>query len=82
MKTKIKTISPDQNIIEHESGLKTVFVELSGDPLICGKCIYCYKDINDFSIPKFLCGEGNEIKCVSESRIDKKDGHFAKLIEP
>ena len=24
MKTKIKTISPDQNIIEHESGLKTV----------------------------------------------------------
>ena len=34
MKTKIKNISPDQNIIEHESGLKTVFVE-------GGKCSLC-----------------------------------------
>ena len=34
MKTKIKTISPDQNIIEHESGLRTVFVD-------GGKCSLC-----------------------------------------
>lgn len=34
MKTKITNISPDQNIIEHKSGLKTVFVE-------GGKCSLC-----------------------------------------
>lgn len=34
MKTKITNISPDQNIIEHESGLRTVFVE-------GGKCSLC-----------------------------------------
>ena len=39
MKTKITNISPDQNIIEHESGLKTVFVE----GLECNKC--CYYDL-------------------------------------
>ena len=45
MKTKITKISPDQNIIEHESGFKTVFVE-------GGKCSLCaYSGMSCLLVP-------------------------------
>lgn len=69
MKTKITNISPDQNIIEHGSGLKTVFVE----GVFCPKCQY------------YGCRSFNrrtdKIPCMSFERIDKKDGSFTKLLE-
>lgn len=68
MKTKIKTISPNQNIIEHESGLKTVFVEGDGH---CTDCIYGSLNISGCNI----------IPCFPRIRDDKKDGNFIKLLE-
>ena len=67
MKTKIKTISPDQNIIEHESGLKTVFVAK-------GKCPDCIYSINE----AYFC---EKVPCIRLLRNDEKIGHFIKLIE-
>ena len=69
MKTKIKTISPDQNIIEHESGLKAVFVE-------GGHCVGCI-----YYEPKACVQIDTSIGCVSAERNDKKTGNF-KLLEP
>ena len=69
MKTKIKTISTDQNIIEHESGLKTVFVEGGG----CDECQYygCRSFNRIYSI----------VPCMNFERVDGKDGNFTKLLE-
>ena len=60
MKTKIKTISPDQNIIEHESGLRTVFVE-------GGKCINCIYYPNGINCSGVLC---------DINRDDKMSGNY------
>ena len=65
MKTKIKTISPDQNIIEHESGLKTVFVEGA----ICPSCIY----FNGKCL-------GTLVPCEFIVRKDKLSGCYVKLL--
>lgn len=67
MKTKIINISPDQNIIEHESGLKTSYTPDLG----CEECYY-------FDAKISVCCK---IPCTIASRIDKTSGHFAKLIE-
>ena len=76
MKTKIKTISPDQNIIEHESGLKTVFVELN-DISRCANCVYCKRE----GVTVFYCGDDDSlIQCGSDARSDKKDGYFKELL--
>ena len=72
MKTKIKTISPDQNIIEHESGLRTVFVETNDITENCEMCIY-RQNKNCWSTGK---------PCDPYSRTDIKWGYFTKLIEP
>ena len=69
MKTKIKTISPDQNIIEHESGLKTVFVEYGG----CDECIY-----NTTEKCLMLINGGYEI---GKNKMLCSGGHFTKLLE-
>mgnify|MGYP007069468820 CR=1 FL=1 len=76
MKTKIKSVSPDQNIIEHESGLKTVFV-IGGS---CDKCVYCYKKLGD-TYSSFACGKSrSKIQCGSDKRRDGKNGHFKPLL--
>jgi len=50
MKTKIISVSPDQSVIEHESGLKTVFVE-------GGKCSLCdYSGLSCMGAPCFPSG--------------------------
>lgn len=78
MKTKIKTISPDQNIIEHESGLKTVFIPLN-EKSRCINCCYCALEFGAF---EFYCGEDDSlIQCGFDVRTDKQDGYF-KLLEP
>lgn len=64
MKTKITNISPDQNIIEHESGLRTMFVPL-------GKCIQCA-----YSRDGLPC---SEIPCDGELRVDNNLGCFKLL---
>ena len=71
MKTKIKTISPDQNIIEHESGLKTKFVS---DRNVVDSCDVCVYKIND------ECFD-SENPCTYYGRKDKKDGHYIKLAD-
>ena len=75
MKTKIKTISPDQNIIEHESGLRTVFVPLN-DISRCANCVYCKKEVSVV----FYCGDDDSlIQCGADARGDKMDGYFKLL---
>lgn len=67
MKTKITNISPDQNIIEHESGLKTVFVEV-------GRCFDC---IYDTLLPTYC----HLIPCDAFMRINEDMGNFIKLTD-
>ena len=69
MKTKIKTISPDQNIIEHESGLKTKFISDRKGIDSCDVCVYKSND---------ECFD-SENPCTYYGRKDKKDGHYIKL---
>ena len=67
MKTKITYISPDQNIIEHESGLKTSYTPDFG----CEECYYFESEIS-------VCCK---IPCTIARRIDKTSGHFIKLTD-
>ena len=69
MKTKIKNISPDQNIIEHESGLRTVFVETNETSRNCERCAY-----NEIKQCLF-----NGRPCDPISRNDKKWGYLKLL---
>lgn len=66
MKTKITNISPDQNIIEHESGFKTVFSQTNEFVENCELCIYRECE-NCWSTGK---------PCDPFSRIDIKWGYF------
>jgi len=61
MKTKIISVSPDQNVIEHESGLKTAFVPF-------GKCFECI-----YSRDGVPC---EEIPCDGKLRSDNMLGCF------
>lgn len=66
MKTKITNISPDQNIIEHESGLKTVFVK----GCTCENCEYRHLNADEcLMIPCYI------------DRIDSEIGNFIKLTD-
>jgi len=67
MKTKIISVSPDQNVIEHESGLKTIYKLDFG----CEECFYFDAEIS-------VCCK---IPCTIASRKDKTSGNFIKLSE-
>lgn len=65
MNTPIKSISDDENIIEHESGVKTQFVE--GE--FCETC--CYDELYDSCL---------NARCASLCRKDSKNGNFKQLL--